>query len=136
MSRRGGARADTFGASGPSPGDAIAFFSSMTSKEPPILSAPFQTHDRWLLWPRLQLYVDRIDLTEWWGRRRVWCRLPLDAVARVEARTSTTLVVRAHEEVAREGGASDCVPITIEVDEASRWAQSIRAFRSCIDDSV
>jgi hypothetical protein len=100
----------------------------MTPSEPPVLSAPFRTDDRWMLWPRLHLHIDRLNLTEWWGRRRVWCHLPLPAIQQVECRTPTRLRVRTR--AARD----DCAPVTLRVDEAERWASTIRAFRACLDE--
>lgn len=93
----------------------------------PIQSAPYRAPERWMLWPRLQLYVDRLELTEWWGRRRVWCHLPLDALERVHVPAPRRLRLRTSER------RSDCTPLTLTLDEAEQWARAIRAFRACLD---
>jgi hypothetical protein len=87
---------------------------------------------RWSLWPRLELYMDRLELTEWWGRRRVWQRLPLGRVTHVEAPRSRTLMLRSRNESPGEGENDDA--LIIEIDEADRWAGMIRAFQACLDD--
>jgi hypothetical protein len=91
--------------------------------ETPILSAPFQPQDRWLLWPRIRLYVDRLELTQWWGWRSAWREVPLDRLARVEALGPETLRIRPR----------DHEPLALEIEDARRWARVIRAFRACAD---
>jgi len=93
----------------------------------PIQSAPCRASERWTPWPRLRLYVDRVELTEWWGWRRVWCRLPLDELEQARAPAPRRLLLRTGET------RSDCTPLTLTLDEAEQWAYAIRAFRACLD---
>ena len=97
--------------------------------ESPIQSAPCRAPQRWTLWPRLRLYVDRVELTEWWGRRRVWCRLPLDELEQARALAPRRLRLRTGER------RRDCTPLTLTLDEAEQWAYALRAFRACLDTS-
>jgi hypothetical protein len=106
----------------------LSFVSS--DQERPICSAPFQTADHWLLQPRIQLYMNRIDLTDWWGGRRVWRRLSLDALTHVETPTDSTLRLRRDGD-AGTGSTAACFPLTIELNDPARWAHGIRAFRAC-----
>jgi hypothetical protein len=109
----------------------MSFFSvSSAPSESPIQAAPYRASERWTLWPRLRLYVDRLELTEWRGWRRVWCRLPLEALEQVHVPASGRLMLRTGERQ------SDCTPLTLKLDEAEQWARAIRAFRACLDTSV
>jgi hypothetical protein len=96
---------------------------STRSSEAPIRSAPVDLN-RWdVLWPRLRLYVDRLEVTRWWGWRRVWRRLPLTHLEQVQAPSPTTL--RLHPD--------DRDALTLQVDAAREWARLIRAFRACLN---
>jgi hypothetical protein len=91
----------------------------------PILSAPYRTTERGLFRARLRLYVDRLELSGWRWWRRVHREIPLPQVSRVEAPEETTLRVRPR----------DRDPLSLQIENAERWARAIRSFRTCLDGS-
>lgn len=106
-----------------------ALFSSASS-EVPILSAPARPQrglprPQWglPLWPRLQLFANRVEVTRWWGWWRVWRRLPLAELEQVRTPAPTTLHLRPAEGML----------LVLDVDQARRWAHLIRASRTCLD---
>jgi hypothetical protein len=94
--------------------------------ETPIYTASFAPADRWLFWPRLCLYVDRLELTGWRGWRRVRRTVPLRQIHRVAAPDDETLVVQ-----------TQChAGFTIQVEDAPQWADAVRSFRASLDDAA
>lgn len=93
------------------------------SHETPILTASVQRPERWWLWVRLQLYIDRLELSGWWGWQHVQRTIPLDRLRRVRAPEEHRLTVHPANQDA----------VSLRVEDAARWARSIRAFRACLD---
>jgi hypothetical protein len=96
---------------------------SLAASRVPILSAPARPKQGLPLWPRLRLFVDRVEVTRWWGWRRVWRRMPLAELKQVQAPAPTTLRLKP----------ADGPPLILNVKQARRWARLIRACRACLD---
>ena len=97
--------------------------SSTSSAGVPIRVTHARPRQEALLWPRLRLFVDRVEVTRWWGWRRVWRRLPLAELKQVQAPAPTTLRLKP----------ADGPPLILNVEHPRRWARLIRACRACLD---
>jgi hypothetical protein len=81
----------------------------------PLRSGSFALEDRWLLWARVQLYPDRLELTGWslagWHQREI----PLERVAVVD-----------HEDDRLQLGLQSGETVSLLLEDPGRWAEFVR----------
>jgi hypothetical protein len=90
----------------------------------PLRTASFALEDRWLLWARARLYVDRLVLSGWGLCNRYWRRVPLGTI----------------EEVQREGRQltlhlENGNTLSLLFSNAGRWSTAIRVHRTIHEQS-
>jgi len=83
----------------------------------PLLSAPFSLEDRWLLWSRLRLYPDRLELRGWTLTGRLRRHIRLERVERTDHDGHLLLYLQRGER------------IRLGVAEARRWAEFVSSQR-------
>jgi hypothetical protein len=90
----------------------------------PLGSTAFGLENRWLLWSRLRLYPDRLELRGWALLGRVRRRIRLGHVHRTD-----------HEEgwllLRLDGGEQ----VRLAVDEAEHWAELVSSQREVYRDA-
>jgi hypothetical protein len=84
----------------------------------PLLSAPFSLEDRWLLWSRLRLYPDRLELRGWTFTGRLRRHIRLERVKRTDHEDGHLLLYLQRGE-----------RIRLVVQEARRWAEFVSSQR-------
>jgi hypothetical protein len=84
----------------------------------PVRTAPFTLEDRWLLWSRVRLYADQVELVGWSPTGRYHRDIPLERIEEAEA-IGEALVLKLAEEDA----------IRIRIDAAEQWASAIATYR-------
>lgn len=84
----------------------------------PLRISPFSLNDRWLIWPRMRLYADRLKLTAWFLGGRYRRIVSLSDVS--EARVADNRLVLHLED-------GSC--LRIEVDAPKQWASAIATHR-------
>lgn len=89
----------------------------------PLLSTSFGLEDRWLLWSRLRLYPDRLELRGWAVLGRIRRRIPLQRVERTD-----------HEDGRLLLGLKSGTQLRLAVEEAERWAEFVSTQRAIQSD--
>lgn len=84
----------------------------------PLLSAPFGLEDRWLLWSKLRLYPDRLELRGWTFTGRFRRHIRLERVTRTDHEDGHLLLYLQRGE-----------RIRLVVEEARRWAEFVSSQR-------
>lgn len=89
----------------------------------PLRTGSFALADRWLLWTRVRVYPDRVELVGWSFTGRDHRHIPLDRIAEID-----------HDGRHLQLQLQDGDGISLLVDEAASWARLIRAQRDVYGD--
>lgn len=90
----------------------------------PLSSTSFGLEDRWLVWSRLRLYPDRLELRGWSLDGRIQRRVWLQEVKRTDHEDGRLLL-------RLESGTR----LRLAVDEAERWADFVASQREIHGDA-
>lgn len=84
----------------------------------PLRAASFTLEDRWLLWSRVRLYADRVELVGWSLTGRYHRVIPLEHIEEAKHADGDLVLRRA------EGP-----PLRLQLEAPKRWATAIATHR-------
>jgi len=94
------------------------------SSDVPLRTAAFGLEDRWLLWPRAQLYADRLELTGWGLGGHYRRSISLDRIGEVEPIEEGLLL-----------HLTDGSALRIRIDTPRKWAGALTTYRDVYGNS-
>jgi len=103
----------------------LSGFVPLTDGNVSLRTASFALKDRWLLWSRMRLYTDRLELTGWYFWGRYHRSIPLVHVEEVEV-TRHHLVLHLADESS----------LQVAVDAPGQWASAIATHRDVRESST
>ena len=90
----------------------------VASLDVPLRTAAFGLEDRWLFWPRVRLYTDRLELTGWYLWGRYYRSISLGRIGAVEP-IEDGLILHL----------TDGSALRIEIDTPREWADALTTYR-------
>lgn len=96
----------------------------LTLPDIPLRTTSFSVEDRWLLWSRIDLYPDRLELLGWALDGRHHRRIPLEQIEETDYGNQRLLLDLTDDE-----------RVALRLEEPARWARFIQTHREVRDAS-